>query len=209
MSIEAVETPAREQQQQKQYSADGRPIRDPEIERIMGTQIRAKYKIEILFGPKRTVHGPNNCVMQIHESGKHFHGGGDDKMFWCKDVRASSTLGCWGAIPSSCIMVGIATCPHCQQVINAELLTGERFFRNTTKDLASHIEKVFRQLDHSADVYCKYNQDDIRYLTMEKNLGSNEARRLRGMFIYTLERILTDTAAGSSLHSRLSAFLAA
>jgi hypothetical protein len=182
-------------------------IGDTELGRqILKTEIRAKYKIEVMFGPNRTSNGPNAVCIQAFESGKRFHGGGDDLMYWCKDVNSDS--GCWSPITGDRIAGGVAFCFNCGR-LNAERLTCQRFMNVTTQTLADHVAKIWRQLESSADIYCKYNKDDFRYIAIEKKRGSEEARRLRGLFIYPLKNILKDTAAGASVEGRFASFFKA
>lgn len=169
----------------------------------------AGYKIEIQFGPDRTPVGPNVCAIQIWESGTKLNGGGDDKMYWCQDVRPDSKLGCLSPIPTGAIMGGMAYCPNCKAAINSRYLTGERFVKLTTKNLAKLVESLFISLKMNADIYCKYHPTDIRYIAMQKRYGLEKARRLRGLFIYPLKNIIKDTANGASLTSRFEAFLSA
>ena len=169
----------------------------------------AKYKIEIMFGPKRTVTGPNTYVMQVFESGKRLHGGGDELAYWCRDVREGHDTGCWGIIIGDYIRNGIALCTHCDAAIRADFLTGQRFGKVMTKTLAEHVAKIWRQLDCSADIYCKFDRDDIRIKIMEEKVGAADAHRLRGLFIYPLPNILKDTAAGASVEARFEAFFKA
>lgn len=172
-------------------------------------EIRAKYKIEVRFGPGRTTNGPNVCMVQIWESGKRFHGGGDDKMYWCKNVDNNSDEGCGKHIASSFIRNGIAICPHCKRAINAKLLTGEIIYKNSTKDLAVRLAALWHSLEGSADIYCKYDQTDIRYKAMEAAKGLETARKLRGMHIYPLKNLIKDTSNGAELSGRIVAFLTA
>lgn len=183
---------------------------DKEAAHAMGADdFRAGYKIEITFGPKRTPQGPNNVCIQMWESGKRFDGGGDDRMFWCRDVAQDSNLGCGKPIPSDAIYAGIAICPSCQMAIRADKLTGEQFHRITTQNLALKVEQIFHDLQDNADIYCKYDQTDIRYQAVLKEKGFEKARYLRGLFIYPLKNILKDTVAGATLASRFRAFLSA
>lgn len=185
-------------------------VPDPHLISIMGGDgIRAGYKIEIMFGPKRTVNGPNPICIQGFESGKRLNGGGDDLLYWCKDVRPGHDEGCWGAIPSAWMQNQLAWCQHCDATINSEYLTGQRLMNVTTQKLAEHVAAIWRQLKMNADIYCKYNQEDIRYKVCEQKVGAAEARRLRGLFIYPLANILKDTAAGSSIESRFESFFKA
>jgi hypothetical protein len=170
-------------------------------------RVRAKYKIEVFFQPGRTVNGPNLCGVMLWESGRRIHGGGDDKMFWCKDNRQGQNEGCWGPIVSDNIKGGLAVCPKCLMAVDAELLTDMRVLRLTTRKLADVIETIFHQLGDNADVYCKYSQDDIRYRAMVMAKGERVARKYKGLHIYTLGNLIQDTAHGASVNNRFYAFL--
>lgn len=185
---------------------------DKETAAIMGydaSKAKAGYKIEIMFGPKRTAHGPNRIVIQLWESGKRLDGDADDRMYWCRDVDPKSSLGCGKPIPSGAIHRGIAICPSCQMAIRADKLTGEQFHNITTQNLALKMEALFHDLKDNADIYCKYDQSDIRYQAILREKGFEKARYLRGLFIYPLKNILKDTLSGSSLSSRFRAFFSA
>jgi hypothetical protein len=193
-----------------QRSLDKEFAPDKETADIMGYNgVKAGYKIEIMFGPKRTPQGPNNIAIQIWESGKRLDGDADDRMYWCRDVRQNSTLGCGKPIPSGAIHDLVAICPSCQMAIRADKLTGEQFHRITTQNLALKLEALFHDLKDNADIYCKYDQSDIRYQACLREKGFEKARYLRGLFIYPLKNILKDTAAGATLATRFKAFLSA
>lgn len=183
---------------------------DKETALVMGYGgIRAGYKIEIMFGPKRTPQGPNTVCIHIWESGKRLDGDADDRMYWCRDVAMDSTLGCGKPIPSGAIHNGVAICPSCQMAIRADRLTGEQIHRITTQNLARKIEAIFHDLKDNADIYAKYSPEDIRYRAVLREKGFEKARYLRGLFIYPLKHIIKDCTAGSTLSSRLRAFLSA
>lgn len=177
----------------------------PVLER---TNIRAKWKIEITYGPKRTVQGPNAVGIQVWESGKHFNGGGDALAFFCKDNREGHDEGCWGVIPQENVnKMGVAFCPHCMRTIAADLLTNMKKGYVTSQNLAAEVADLFRKLDSNADIYIKYHKADPRYVAMERAKGPDVARRLKGMHMYRLAAILRDTAAGADLVARFKAFL--
>lgn len=183
---------------------------DKETMTIMGfDNIKAGYKIEIMFGPKRTPQGPNAVCIQLWESGKRLDGDADDRMYWCRDVAMDSNLGCGKPIPSGAIHNDIAICPSCQMAIRADKLTGEQIHFITTQNLALKVEAVFHDLKDNADIYCKYDQSDIRYQAVLREKGFEKARWLRGMFIYPLKNIIKDTSAGSTIASRFRAFFSA
>jgi len=201
--------------QRRTYEASQRSGRsdfvpDEHTVHIMGAdQIIAPYKIEIMFGKDRTVTGPNTYCLQAYESGKRFHGGGDELMYWCKDVREGHNDGCWAPIPGDRIFRGTAFCQGCSAQINADYLTGQRFGNVPTKALAEHVTKIWRQLGMAADIYCKYDRQDMRVEIMEKKVGAAKAHELRGLFIYPLKNILKDTSAGASVEGRFEAFFKA
>lgn len=183
---------------------------DKETASIMGyNNVRAGYKIEIMFGPKRTPQGPNAIAMQIYESGKRLDGDADDLMFWCRDVAPDSSLGCGKPIPSGAVHDLIAICPSCRMAIRADKLTVQQFHKITSQNLALKLEALFHDLKDNADIYCKYDQSDIRYQAVLRERGFEKARYLRGLFIYPLKNIIKDTSAGATLASRFRAFLSA
>ena len=48
----------------------------------------ADYKIQVMFAKGRTTNGPNACGIQIWESGRKLHGGGDTLSRWCAEKDA-------------------------------------------------------------------------------------------------------------------------
>ncbi len=191
------------------YEAAKKARLDEQTEKqIQDAQIRAKYKIEIKFRDDRKMLGDNAIAWQAYESGKHLHGGGDELVYWCIS-RKQDGVGCGTPIIGSNIIHGIALCPGCKHQLNAAMLTSNFVIRMTLKKLAIETAKIWRKLDHSADIYCKYSREDIRYKIMEEKVGADKARQLQGLFIYPYANILKDTASGSSLESRLEAFFKA
>lgn len=168
-------------------------------------EIRAKYKIEVMFEEHRTIAGPNLLGIQLWESGKKFHGGGDELMYWCMDTE--SNMGCKSPIPSDFIKGPFAICPACQQAISMERAANMRVLRVTTRALSEELERCFRALGSNADIYLKFHKTDIRVQAMEKAKGPDVARRLKGMHIYPLKNILKDTSSGSDVAGRFYAFL--
>jgi hypothetical protein len=172
-------------------------------------RVIAKHKIEVLFGPKRTTNGPNAVRIMCWMSGSKLHGGGDESMFFCKDGTVENGQGCWFPIPPDQVKNGIAFCTVCNKGINAEKLTVQKEGRVTTRELSNELVRIFRQLNSNADIYCKYNKDDIHYISMLRQRGSAVAERLFGLHIYPLGHIIKDTAAGADLGKRFYAFLTA
>jgi hypothetical protein len=174
---------------------------------LLVKEIRAKYKIEVTFDAGRTLQGPNVVGIHLWESGKRLHGGGDELMFFCKDSKKGSDLGCWGPISQDNIKGPIAYCPNCQKALNADRLTDMKIGKVTSQNLAIELAKLFRQLGSNADIYIKYHKTDVRYAAMEKAKGPDVAARLKGMHIYPLKNILKDTSAGADIVKRFHAFI--
>lgn len=203
--INKIEDPAL----RRTYVASRTKRLDQQTEKqLASSQIRAKYKIEIKFRDERSLLDDISIGWQVYESGKHLHGGGDELVYWCLS-KGDTNSGCGAPIIGSNIIQGVALCSSCQRQLNAAMLTSNFVIRMTLKKLAQETAKLWRKLEGSADVYCKFTPGDIRYKVMEKKQGSDEARRLQGLFIYPLANIIKDTAVGSSLESRLEAFFKA
>lgn len=174
---------------------------------LVDPQLIAKHKIEVLFGPKRTTTGPNAVRIALWESGSKLHGGGDASLFFCKDGTTENGEGCWSPITQDQVRGPIAYCKNCNLAINSDKLTIHKEGYITTKFLAAELVKLFRQLGSSADIYCKYNRDDIHYIAMARQHGDAKAAKLLGLHIYPLKNIVKDTMNGADLGKRFMAFL--
>lgn len=180
---------------------------DVEYAKTLGGEIRAKYKIEVMFEEGRTIAGPNLCGIQLWESGLKFHGGGDQLMYWCMDT--DSNQGCKRPFSGDFIVGPVANCPNCGMTISMDRAASMQVVRLPTKALAEKVEKMFRSLKDNADIYVKFHKTDVHYLAMEKAKGRETAKRLKGMHIYPLKNIIKDTASGADLVGRIHAFLTA
>lgn len=184
--------------------------------------LRAKYKIEIHFGPKRTTAGPNVAAVSFFESGKQLNGNGDELLYLCMEKDSGLDLnvlnphdtpivkgggGCGSFITGGHILNGVAKCENCGNLLKAEALTSTIFVNMTTPKLATYLRVWFSRLKDSADIYLKYHPSDIRVKIMEDAYGLDKARNLRGLTIYPLKNILTDTSNGASLEGRFEALL--
>jgi len=181
-----------------------------ELERAIGVEgeIKADFKIEVHFGPKRTINGPNLLGLKVWLSGKKFHGGGDEICFWCSDTSGTGA-GCGNIILPDIIKGGIAYCEVCKRGVVADRLADMIVHRISTRNLSKLVEKLFRKLHSKADIYCKYDPDDIRYKVVVEKMGSLEAHKNRGRLIYPLKNIIRDTSNGASLENRLFALFSA
>jgi len=173
---------------------------------LADARLVAKYKIEILFGPKRTLQGPNATRILVWESGSKLHGGGDASCFFCKDASVENGEGCWAPILPSQVNGPFAFCTYCNRTVNADKLANQMEGFVHTKALVQQVVKLFQQLGSNADLYCKYNADDIHYISMLRQHGSAKAKRLMGLHMYQLQNIVKDTANGADLGKRFFAF---
>jgi len=179
----------------------------------------ARYKIQINFGTGRTLRGPNTGVMTFWMNGSRLHGGGDELVHICKEVDHGSEqeefvvgkprdgAGCGSIIEPSFVRAGVAFCSNCQRMIAAHRLTQQIYFRSASRDIAAELVKRFRQFHNSSDIVLKYAEDDIRYMTVVRLLGVDQARKSRGMLVYPLAKIIRDTSTGASLENRFFAML--
>lgn len=195
------------QKQAEQLERAAKTKEDPEVVDMLVGRARARWKIEVNFLSDRTIHKPCAYMVQIWESGKALNGDGDALCWWCLNADPKSNEGCRGIIPQDAVKGGVAMCPHCKRAINAEKLT-DMLGGNVRVDvLATYLANLFRKLGSNADIYLKYHKTDPRYIALERAKGELVARRLKGLHIYPLHRILTDISAGADLTKRMKAFL--
>lgn len=188
--------------------------------------LKAKYKIQIWFRSDRSSKKPIAFSLSFWESGMRLHGGGDEMMFICRrnegvpDVSSKDLApglgfktkpgkrGCNSLIPGEW-SGGFIVCPHCGTKHQAEHVGDSIFFRTSTDNAAKILEHWWRKLGGNADIYAKYTPTDPRTLLMAGAHGIKKARERKGLTIYPLKNILSDTANGSSVHSRFRAFITA
>jgi len=189
---------------------------------IISEKSKARYKIEVHFGKGRTTAGPNVGAISVYESGNRLNGEGDEMMYICAQRDRGLALnipngkdqpvtrgadGCGAFISGASLRGGLAACPSCKSIINAEQLTSTLLFNLTTEALAERIVRWFDKLEGDCDIYLKYHPDDIRYRAMADVRGLDAARSLRGLTIYPLANIVKDVGNGSTLKSRFQALL--
>lgn len=185
---------------------------------------KAGHKIQLWFKSDRTAHGLVAYSLSFWESGKRLHGGGDEMMFVCRrhagaprvapfevsspKTRATSR-GCDGLIPGGLAVGDRIICPHCQTAHRTDQIGDSIFYRTTMTKAADVLAGWWRKLGCDADIYVKYAPTDPRVILMGRAVGLEKARKLKGLTIYPLERIIKDTAVGSTVESRFKALLTA
>lgn len=195
--------------------------------------LKAKYKIEVIFSRHRSTrlekHSP--LMLLIWESGKKYHGGGDQKMYWC------GYSNCGKPFSSDHFAYMHVVCPNCNREMFLDpdgknehirqamrqghdvsglkrmpIVVGEKLARLTPPKLAELLEKTWRQLGGDADVYLKYSPYEIRYDPREEK-GDKLSEKLdrvrvqRKPLIYTLKNIMKDLHAGADLRKRFLAMI--
>jgi hypothetical protein len=184
------------------------------MDKLLAEQGLAKYKLEITFERRRSLHAPAFGLMSFWQSGAKFHGGGDTKMYICpgKDLKRTN---CDAFIPDSSTGYGFLVCPNCKTVWQGDQVCGEIGARLTTQDWAKLIFKYFVKLESNADIYMKYPKHDIRVVAeaeQEKQRGGErlaKARTDQQRAIYPLRNIIRDTSNGADLLTKFHQFLRA
>ena len=205
---------------------------DPEVKLLFeGGITLAKYKIEVMVGPDRSAFRDFKALLSIHESGKHFHGGGDAGMYLCMDhrlferdnttppsalplmrqmLKERTEWGCGTPIPNNAIGGPLANCPGCGNLIAVDHLTGQIPYFGTIVGLVELVEILFNRFKGNADIYLKHFKYDIRvdFKDLRNDMRKIEkARNNIEKSIYPLYRILKDTSSGATMASVIRAFL--
>jgi hypothetical protein len=185
--------------------------------------VRAKYKIEFMFGKRRSNMKLNPVIVTFWESGKKFHGGGDCKAWICGYEDCQKLIG------DDQVVDLVAMCPVCNRANLRSPLTktqlrkrnlygqdlpvmvGEKLANVTLQNLAVLLERLFRvSAGSNADFYMKLHRTDLRYDPLHEDKISTDvltkARGGREAIIYPLNRVIADTIEGN-LIGKLRAFL--
>lgn len=163
--------------------------------------IKAKFKIEIMFDPHRTTQGPNLYLITIWDTSGSLSADGDVLLHFCPDC------------PNSILQLqgDVQFCPSCRKPIPEGKTQDTKVCRTLTSTLAEKLETLFHKLQDQVDIVVKYHKKDIRY-TMKTFSGKklDQSRAQRNISVYSLRRILQDTQQGGApLRDRLYAFLTA
>lgn len=196
----------------------------------------AAYKIDVIFSSKRSslMHVPSVCLLTIWESGRHFHGGGDQKMFWC------GYPDCQMPISSDMFLPAHVVCPKCNRenfrspdakqehiayvdrenqprnnIDKLPCIVGEKVGNLSPPNLARLLFKTWHQLGGDADIRLIYSANEIRFDPLHDGIKTkvidqlDRTRRCREPVIYTVAAIRKDLAAGADLIKRLIALVTA
>lgn len=177
-------------------------------------EVKAKYKLEILFGKARSMAKPTVGVLSFWASGAKLHGGGDDKLYLCPGLRLGRNQ-CQALLLEQYNNSQGIVCPSCGTMWKHEEVIGELFFNLPMRKWAEVIYKYYRLCDYNADIYLKHAPEDIRSVakaqsdkaTWAGTKALDRTRDRRAKHIYPLRNIIKDTSAGADLLSRFYAFL--
>jgi hypothetical protein len=181
---------------------------------VSGDEIRAKYKLELIFGEARSTWKPTPGILSFWEAGARFHGGGDQKIYLCPGRRLGRS-GCEAPIPELGVSLGTLVCPACGTTWAGEDVIGELCFNLPMRKWAAVLNEHVRKFDYDADLYLKHAPSDIRSIALAQAKkqtfrGSERldlVRSRRARHVYPLRNIVKDTSAGADLLSRIYAFL--
>lgn len=165
---------------------------------------RARYKIEVAYLEGRKLKDPSACSVTVWESGKRFHGGGDQSMFWCINAKNPSE-GCGGLIPDNMVKSGVALCPHCKRSVNQQLLPVTRVGVFSPSNLSKELYRIFCHLGRDADIYLKFHKSDESARARLKSEGGAK----KELSIYTVSRIIQDSLLGGDVTRKFEDFLTA
>ena len=183
------------------------------MDKLLATNQKAKYKLELFFGKSRSTRNPVPGALSFWESGTKLHGGGDTKVYFCpgKLLRKND---CQQVIPFAFNAYGFMVCPHCKETWKGNQVIGEVLGRHSMRDWALLLFQYYNRLGQNCDIYLKHSPDDIRSVAareQERQRGGellNKART-RARHVYPLKNIIKDTLNGADLLNRFYAFLTA
>lgn len=197
-------------------------VLDPEIQRkidsILGSEIneKARYKLEVAFTQKRSVHRPYIGVVTAWSNGGYDSGGGDEAVYFCPTPveKNGQTRTCSSPIDLKWIGKNVAVCPSCNRAVKPVDLAGQIIAKLYARQWAELLVKMWATLGCDADIRMGLLKGDLRRVTNEelsnKKLGGDSLRAVRSTrewAIYPLRNILKDTSTGANLATRIYAFL--
>jgi hypothetical protein len=179
-------------------------------------KIKAKYKLELIFGKARSLHRPTPGIVTFWENGTKLHGGGDVKLYLCPGKRLKFN-DCEKLIPELANEQGTLVCPSCGNIWKGEAVIGELMYNLPMQKWADVIYTHFRHLEYHCDIYLKHAPDDIRSTALAQKeratfRGSTRLEKIRAVrarHIYPLRNIIKDVSAGADLLGRIHKFLVA
>lgn len=179
-------------------------------------KVVATYKLELVFGARRSTADLTPGALTFWASGARFHGGGDDKLYLCPGKR-SKRNDCEALLKDEYNSGSGIVCPTCGNIWKNEDVVGELLFKLPMRKWAEVLYTYFRLCNYDCDLYLKHVRNDIREVslaqvakqTWQGTQRLDRARSTRVRIIYPLRNIIKDTSGGADLLARFYAFLMA
>ncbi len=188
-----------------------------DMKKILPTEDRAKFLLEIMFHDERSMHHPFSGLLMAWSNGGFAHGGGDEKVYFCpqKVERDGHTKICAAPMPPALIKHDIGICLACRQPSESKKFVGEVFFKLPMQHWVTVLTRYYARLDSNCDVKISIMQGDLRKAAAAEQEREHRGeklekiRRPRQAVRYSLKSIIRDTSAGATLESAFKAFLTA
>lgn len=188
-----------------------------DMKKILPQEDRSRFLLEVFFNDERSLHRPFGGFIMAWTNGGQFHGGGDEKVYFCpnKVDKNGETKICAAPMPPSLIRHGIGMCLSCRQPSADRNFVGEVYFKLPMQHWVTVLTRYYARLDCNADLKISVMQGELRKasdIEQEKELRGDvleDLRAKRYSVRYSLKSIIRDTSAGATLESAFSAFLRA
>lgn len=186
------------------------------LDKLLGDEKIAKYKLEVMFTGARSMHKPFPGIVSFWENGSKLHGGGDAKLYQCPGKHLKKNE-CESFIPDSSNGLNFIVCPSCRGLWKSDMVIGEVFYRLGVQKWTDVLLSWFLKMDLNADIRIKFAREDIRSAAVKEQdkqmmgdlLREVRSDQKRATAIYRLVNIIKDTSAGADLRGRIHAFLTA
>jgi hypothetical protein len=182
------------------------------LEQIIGVGETGKYKIEVQFGADRTSSGVAFTGLIIYwMNGSEFSGGGDAIVYPCPDNE------CTGLIDSNYIAVASETamCQKCLKVWKMDALCDVHAYKRTPSGWAALVAEKFNNIGGDADLYLKHTKGKNLHKSVQATLEKEGGYVAEALFrsrkknavLYKMKQLHKDASNGSTIESRVLAFL--
>lgn len=183
------------------------------LERLFESRKIGKYKMELMLTASRGLNkGPVSGILSFYLSGSHYHGGGDQKLYFCPG-KYKGMSDCEALLPASMGGHGTHVCGKCGRLWRGRDVIGEIGGVHTLQNWAVLLTKYYPRLEFFSDIVLKLSRDDIRakaLLEQERSRGGSlldTSRNNRVKIVYAWESLVKDTSTGSDLYKKIYAFL--
>jgi hypothetical protein len=208
-----LDSKARAVWEASQTANDPNYLPDEKLKDIIYDEDRAKYKIEIVFPPRRKRNEAIACAITTFKSGGKLHGGGDELLYVCRNEK-DATIGCGSVLKDPPLLgmvdggyITVYYCAKCNKHVNRELLASTFLYKLPVKTLAQNVYKFFRQLDSNADIYLKHMKVDIREAAKIGGDKMINVPQKMEYSIYTLKSIVKDAFTEGQIVKNITNFL--